>query len=144
MKTILFIFMFGFLTGFSPVRENSITLYPIPSSNVEVDGFANFRETTTPNSMAIPEGKRYINVIVTSSYPHGNAQATVWFYSLDSLEMIGPYSVSESNELTEEIDFNAWGALVETDEEILVTVWIGDSSQPPSYKRNSKNNGRLH
>jgi hypothetical protein len=144
MKTTLIIILFGLLTGFSPVRESGITIYPIPSSNVEVDGFANFRETTTPNSMAIPEGKRYINVIVTSSYPHGSAQATVWFYSLDSLEMMGPYSVSESNELTEEIDFNTWGALVETDEDVLVTVWIGDSSQPPSYNRNSKNNRKFY
>jgi hypothetical protein len=136
--------MFGFLTGYSPVRENGITLYPIPSSNVEVNGFANFRETTTPNSLASPEGKRDINVIVTSSYPHGNAQATVWFYSLDSLEFMGPYTVTEGNELTEEVDFNTWGALVETDEDILVSVWIGDTSQPPSYNRKSKNNRRLN
>jgi len=135
--------MFGFFTVSSPVRQNGITVYPIPSYEVEVNGFANFRESSSPNSFVIPAGRRDINVIITSSYPHGNAQATVWFYSLDSLEIMGPFSISEYEILTESIDFKTWGALVESDEDILASVWTGNNSQPLLYRRSSKTNFKM-
>lgn len=105
-----------------------IAQYPIPSYNVDVTQKASFQEQSHMGLInPLTLGKREINVMVTNSYPgHNNCQATVWFYSLDSLELLGPYTAIEGYVLTDDIDFKLWGALVESD------------------VRNSRNKVRLH
>lgn len=145
MKKMLLIFISGIFAGFISGFGQGIPVYPIPSYEVPVNGYANFQEKGARMSTANPQGKRDINVMVTTSYPgHNKCEATVWFYSLASVELMGPFTATEDELLTEEIDFKAWGAFVESDEDILVSVWIGGSSQPPSYKRNSMTKVRFH
>jgi len=50
--------------------------------------------------------------------------ATVWIYSLDGLDILGPYYLACGNTLEVEIDDREWGALVESDMDINVSVWI--------------------
>ena len=50
--------------------------------------------------------------------------ATVWIYSIDGLDILGPYYVTCGNTLEVEIDDREWGALVESDMDINVSVWI--------------------
>ena len=143
MKKLLFIIILGIYAGMIAGFSQGITIYPIPSSGVEVNGFANFQETGTGMSLLNPQGKRAINVMVTTSYPgHQKVQATVWFYSLDSLEMMGPYTTMENDILSESIDFKAWGALIESDDDVLVSVWIGGDSQPLLMRKGSRSNSK--
>ena len=139
MKKILLITIIFLGMGNYSGHAQQIPVYQIPAHKVTVNGYANFREEGSNAYIASPQGKREINVFVTTSYP-GNqkCQATVWFYSIDCSELLGPYTATEDELLTKEIDFKAWGAFVESDEDILVSVWIGSSSQRPSGHRSSK------
>lgn len=100
--------------------------YPIPSFNIPVDsGYARFQENIHPINADAPLGKRDAHVIITSRGPEtSGCQAQVWLYSLDGLDILGPYTVMCGETLTVEIDERAWGVLVQTEYDVLVDVWI--------------------
>lgn len=70
-----------------------------------------------------------VNVVVTSVGTK-NCTATVWVYSLDQTTVLGPYTVTCGQTLSVPIDERQWGVLVESEEEVIVDVWIeaGDNS----------------
>ncbi|MEI6683246.1 MAG: hypothetical protein WCO44_11490 [Bacteroidota bacterium] len=128
MKKIILLSVFLItLTGFTRLHSQSLPFYPIPSSVVTVDGAAVFREEARPMVGNPTKEKRVVNVEVKAAGPTGNCTTTVWVYSLDHTSVLGPFSVGCGETLTVGIDEREWGVLVESDDNILVNVWIDGS-----------------
>ena len=100
-----------------------IPVYPIPSSQVPVNGNAIFSQDIQGTAITPTEGKKEIKVQVNSVAGLPNCQATVWIYTLDRTTILGPYIVNCGETLTVEIDDREWGVLVESENDILVDVW---------------------
>lgn len=100
--------------------------YPIPSYNVPIDsGYAHFYERGVSTLFDITLEKRDAHVKMVNQTPGlSDCRSQVWIYSLDGLDIMGPYAVLCGETLTVEIDERAWGVLVETDSAVLVDVWI--------------------
>lgn len=100
--------------------------YLIPSFNVPVDsGYARFQENIHVITADSPLGKRDAHVTITSRGPEiSECLAQVWLYSLDGLNILGPYTVLCGEILIVEIDERDWGVLVQTDYDVWVDVWI--------------------
>jgi hypothetical protein len=129
MKKVLFTVLFIMMVlVVQVVNAQIIPTYPIPSYNVKVMGYANFRQDYRANSKSTRE-KRTVQVNITSTNPHG-CTATVWVYSLDQTTVLGPFTVTCGQTLSVAIDDRQWGVLVESEEEVIVDVWIvtGDNS----------------
>jgi hypothetical protein len=102
-------------------------VYPIPSYNIEVNGFANFTQLTlNPVQLRVqPMEKVEMNVIIKSSTGSNDCKAKVWVYSLDNTTILGPFTVSCDQPLQVAIDTSeSWGVLVNTDEDLLISVWM--------------------
>jgi hypothetical protein len=110
--------------GFNPSNAQNIPTYPIPSYNVEVNGYANFREGTITHNQDSPEEKRVVNVEVKVPAINQDCQATVWIYTLDYTTVLGPYTVNCNEPLSVPIDDREWGVLVETNETLSVSIWF--------------------
>ena len=110
--------------GFYPSNAQNIPTYPIPSYNVEVNGYANFREGTVTHNPDSPEEKRVVNVEVRIPAINQDCQATVWIYTLDYTTVLGPYTVNCNEPLSIPVDDREWGVLVETNEPLSVSVWF--------------------
>ena len=106
-----------------------IPTYPIPSYGVHVTGYANFRQGYHSTAKSNKE-KLTANVVVTSVGTK-SCTATVWVYSLDQTTVLRPFTVSCGQTLSVPIDERLWGVLVESEEEVIVDVWIvtGDNSR---------------
>lgn len=100
--------------------------YPIPSYNVPIDsGCAHFYERGITFSGDLTREKRNAIVTIEKRTPGlSDCRSLVWIYSLDELDILGPYVVLCCETLTVEIDERDWGVLVETDSDVLVDVWI--------------------
>ena len=122
MFTILLIPFLSFLKSYS----QPVPVYPIPSYNVEVQGYANFVEnygnSNHPNQVL---EKRDVSVLIKSGTHR--CEGTAWVYTLDHLTVLGPYSLICDETLVVEIDDQSWGVLVFSENDVLVDVWI---SQP--------------
>ncbi|MCX6278497.1 MAG: hypothetical protein NT004_10405, partial [Bacteroidetes bacterium] len=82
-------------------------------------------ETTANGDTKSILEKRDVHVKITDqSSGGGNCGATVWIYSLDGLDVLGPFSVLCSETLVTAIDERAWGVLVQSNDDIVVDVWI--------------------
>ena len=105
---------------------------PIPSWNVPVYFRANFQELNKgiSNQSKASRGKRVLHVNAQHGISGPVDCGTVWIYSLDSLNVIGPLQLCEGETLTIEIDENEWGVLVESEEHLVVDVWIEESKSP--------------
>jgi hypothetical protein len=114
--------------------------YPIPSYNVSVNMYANFREDITYQPTDQLRGKRAVNVQVKSGSDADNCQATVWIYSLDRTTLLGPYTVPCGETLTVEIDEREWGAFVECEISVMVDVWFSEATliMRPGNKQNPR------
>lgn len=113
--------------GFNCAYSQGIPTYPIPSYNVKVNSYANFREKNTgPNSKDTKERRRVYVQIKSVSGTRG-CQATVWIYSLDYTTVLGPFTVACGETHSEDIDEREWGVLVESEDEIIVNVWISSA-----------------
>ena len=115
------LFVFFSITLMSQTGPN----YPIPSYNVPIDsGYALFQECGNIVSIDKTREKRDIyvtNILRVTGI--SDCRSQVWIYSLDGLDILGPYAVLCGETLTVEIDERDWGVLVETDSDILVDVW---------------------
>ena len=105
------------------VFSQNIPVYPIPSYNITVESVARFIPTGTRNLTSLHQDreKRTQHITVRGSV---GSYATVWVYSLDGLDTLGPYTVYAGETLDVEIDEREWGVLVQTTYEIQVDVWI--------------------
>jgi len=65
-----------------------------------------------------------MNVVVRSGDSQDSCQATVWIYSLDEQDILGPYNVSCEELLSVEIDERDWGVVVQSEYHVYVDVWI--------------------
>lgn len=83
------------------------------------------------------------NVVVTSVGTK-SCTATVWVYSLDQTTVLGPYTVTCGQTLSVPIDERQWGVLVESEEEVIVDVWIetGDNSSIQGCKNEKQESNR--
>jgi hypothetical protein len=127
MKKITGIALFIFMLSCNDAKSQGVPVYPIPSYNIEVNGYANFTQNTlNPGQLRVqPMEKVEMNVIIKSSSGSTDTQATVWVYSLDSKTVLGPFTVSSDQPLQVSIDISeSWGVLVDTDEDLLVSVWM--------------------
>jgi hypothetical protein len=98
----------------------SIPTYTIPSYDILVDGYTDFREQTTETGL----GKRDVSVEVrTNSYSSEACACTVWVYRLDLTTTLGPFTVACGQTLRVEIDEEQWGVLVNPGAELYVSVW---------------------
>ena len=112
------------LLGAVNVLSQNLPTYPIPSYNVAVDSLANFRESVHTLAKEFTDGKKEINVQIKTRTETGSCDATIWVYSIDQNSILGPFALSCGSILTVEIDDREWGVLVDSDDEILVDVWI--------------------
>ncbi|MCX6278572.1 MAG: hypothetical protein NT004_10790 [Bacteroidetes bacterium] len=123
-----FPFVFLLFTLMSVFVQGQITKpVTIPSFRVPVDSgtVALFRETTANGHTKSILEKRDVHVKITDqSSGGGNCGATVWIYSLDGLDVLGPYTAPCGETLVVEIDERAWGVLVQSIDDIVVDVWI--------------------
>ena len=123
MKTLftMVVLMACFLTCYDS-HAQGIQTYPIPSYNIQVTGYANFRDNYLTKSNPT-KAKQELHVLVRSANGSQTCQTTVWIYSLDQTTVLGPYSVTCGQTLTTPIDEREWGVLVESEENIIVDVW---------------------
>jgi len=49
---------------------------------------------------------------------------TLWVYCTETQTVIGPLSIYAGQSLTFDIDDHEWGVLVESDDHLVVDVWI--------------------
>ena len=121
-------FLVFLLSVFNSYTQN-IPVYPIPSYNVAVNGYANFKNNLQSIKNPI-KAKQELDVQVRSGSGTHNCTAIVWVYSLDQTTVFGPYTVTCGQTLSVPIDERQWGVLVESEEEVIVDVWIetGDNS----------------
>ncbi len=127
MKNVTLIsILFVAILGCTQTCAQGIPIYPIPSSNINVNGYANFMENRQSESLLQTEGKRVINVDVNTPFGYGDEdyQARIWVYSLDNTSVLGPFTVNCNEPLSVIIDDREWGVLAETNEELIFSVWI--------------------
>lgn len=125
MKKTFFITVVMVVLGFIHGYGQGLQVYPIPSYNVDVNGFANFRETTQFQALVQPAEKRVLDVQVKTVSGSNDCQATIWVYTLDNSILLGPYTVYCNQPYQVAIDpSELWGVLVDMDEDLLVSVWI--------------------
>jgi hypothetical protein len=127
MKKIFFISII-LVIGIGCIRAYSqiIPTYPIPSFDIKVNGYANFREEDHSLGSDQTEARREVDVQVKSGSGSYGGQVTVWVYTLDRTTVLGPFTVYCDDLFTTAIDYREWGVLVESEEDIIVDVWIID------------------
>lgn len=118
--SVILITFFGLICGYG----QTIPVYPIPSANVKVNGNAIFQENYTNLHPKQTRERREVHVRITSASGSHQCQAMVWVYSLDHTTLLGPFIVNCGETLTVEIDEREWGVLVESEEDVIVDVWI--------------------
>lgn len=122
MKKHLGLFFVLAIISVSLFSQN-VPVYPIPSFNVPITGIASFIPSHGEN-LALSGStreKRSQNITIhgaTGSY------AIVWIYSLDGLDVLGPYTVYAGETLSVPIDDREWGVIIQTSFEIQVDVWV--------------------
>ncbi|MDD4604383.1 MAG: hypothetical protein PHF97_11340 [Bacteroidales bacterium] len=122
MKNILLLSIIFLLTGFSGLKAQN----PIPSFQIPVHYHADFQEKST-GTISMDNGREKRNVIIRTTREISKitpCTATVWVYSLDGMTIYGPYITYSGVDLIVEIDDREWGVLVESDDLVIVDVWI--------------------
>jgi hypothetical protein len=107
MSRILSILVLAFFLATASV----LAQYPIPSFNITFHGKATFQEQSSYAYDQMSE----------------NCSATVWVYSLDGTDTYGPYTVYGGETLDVEIDEREWGTMVQSDNPVIVDVWIDEA-----------------
>ena len=124
MKRILLMIVVLLIAGPFFVNAQDIKPYPIPSFNVQVIGLAVFEENIQLSQKELSKGKRRMHVVVTAMTKKSPHVATVYIYSLDQQDILGPFLAYNGVEISEEIDEREWGVLVQSDIEVAVDTWI--------------------
>ena len=92
MKKLTFILtLFLWFSGGISSYAQWIKPYPIPSFNVQVNGYANFQELST-NGDSLTDGKRKMHVTTVCHRSELiRCDITVYVYSLDQHDILGPF-----------------------------------------------------
>jgi hypothetical protein len=135
MKRTIFIFiLFG---AFSMLLKAQ---YPIPSFNVPVYPKATFEEHSEP----VPACDQVLekrDIVIRSTCGFASAvecTATVYVYSLDGQNVLGPFTVHCNETLVVGIDSREWGVLIETNCEMTIDVWT-EANPSDLLKKEGKN-----
>ena len=99
---------------------------PIPSYNAQIQK-ANFEENhqASANQNFGEKGRRYMMVMSQVAGP-SKTPIFIWVYSLDGVDIQGPFIVYGSGEISAPIDGREWGAVVQCTDKIIVSVWTAD------------------
>lgn len=122
MKKTLFVSVILFLFALQGLKAQN----PIPSYNFPVHYRANFQERTGVAFQGDNCLEKRDVIVRTSCGSTGKTtcSATVWVYSLDGQSIYGPFTVYGGETLRVEIDERQWGVYVESDDHVIVDVWI--------------------
>ena len=122
MRKIFYLTIVIFWLGIISISAQN----PIPSYNVPVYNHANFQEQNKSfNANLLNRGKRAVNVKVVGGI---SSMATIYIYSLDYQNILGPFIVNGGETLTIDIDSREWGVLVNSEDHVTVDVWIDEGS----------------
>ncbi len=113
------------------MKAQTIKNYPIPSYNIITNGSANFLEYSSKNHDEQSRGKKTMNVASSGS---NSVPSQIWIISLDGQTVMGPYSLDPGGTISVEIDDREWGVHVESEGEVILSVWIESISNPPPGK----------
>ena len=102
--------------------------YPIPSYDLEINTVSAFKENETiSTSRDDPKGKR---TVIICGKPAANQNSpvlgTVWAFSMDGKDTLGPFELDQEQNLLIDIDERPWGALINPadDKGLTVSIWI--------------------
>ena len=110
---------------------------PIPSYNTPVNHVANFQElVNSPDLKSTSKGQRVLQVKVKGS---SAAKATIWVYSHDNQDILGPFIVYGGETISVSIDDRLWGVIVHSDSDIDVDVWIEEQMKGSQINRDELN-----
>jgi len=128
MKPIFIITLMLIWASMYTVTAQEIKTYPIPSYNVVTYGLTNFMEQGLGGKCQLSKGNR--KLIITSS-GGSSCPAQIWIFSLDRLDILGPYTLNPGETLIVEIDEREWGVTSESACQVTLSVWIEEISDPP-------------
>ena len=118
MKKLYLLILFTIILGTIHMNAEN----PIPSYNAVVNHNETFQETSGDlQSMILVKAERALNVKIKGS---SSSMATIWAYSLDGLDRLGPYYAFGGETVSIPIDDRPWGVTVQSDDPIVVDVWI--------------------
>lgn len=117
--------------------SEAVAQYSIPSYSVEiVSDPTTFEEEATDHSQLLstkpifiqaPNGKeeRKMNVRIRPISPAQSANATIEIYSLDGVDVLGPFYITDAAVFEQVIDEREWGVRVlSASENNEMSVWI--------------------
>jgi len=118
MKKLNLLILFTIIWGTIQLNAEN----PIPSYNVVVNHNENFQETIGDlQRLILVKAQRALNVKIKGS---SSSMATIWAYSLDGQDRLGPYYAYGGETVSIPIDDRPWGVTVQSDDPIIVDVWI--------------------
>jgi hypothetical protein len=103
---------------------------PIPAYNVKIASIANFMERGGGSSgFTFTDGKRQMNVESSTTHTGPLSGYTyVYIYKLDYSVILGPYRLYPDDVLSVDIDEDKWGAIVQTNQDLSISIWISYDS----------------
>jgi hypothetical protein len=97
--------------------------HPIPSYATSVNGRALF-----VSDSSFMDGKTTIKIkricSMSGGVPESPDPVAVWVFTIDQTTILGPFYLGCDQVLEVPIDDREWGVLVESDDEVIVDVWI--------------------
>jgi hypothetical protein len=104
---------------------------PIPSYDVPIRNGANFQEKEEGGKGHDGTGtigndiKNKRDLDVRSTVPPGHMPViTVWVYSLDGHDVLGPFTMYGNDFLVVSVDDREWGVAVQCVDKVYVSVWF--------------------
>jgi len=123
MKPIFIITLMLIWASMYPVTAQETKTYPIPSYNIVTEGLTNFMEEGLGGKGQLSKGNR--KLIVTSSGSSA-CPAQIWIFSLDRVDILGPYTLNPGETLSVDIDEREWSVNSESACQVTLSVWIED------------------
>jgi hypothetical protein len=123
MKKIFLLVLFAISGGITQLSAQIPIPFPIPSYDVHVNSISDFHEyMMNPYFPSLnSKGER---VLVVKVKGLSSNIATIWVYSLDGLDRIGPFYVHGGEMIRVPIDNREWGTSVECEDPVDVDIWI--------------------
>jgi hypothetical protein len=128
MKKVILFSIILFFAGLNVSKAQLAKVNPIPFYNYYMtEQYAAFQEQGTGETRE----KRDMNVtVVPSSDGITDIFATVTLVKKNGTQVLGPYTVYANETLTVELPKGKWGVIVNSSNELFVSVWIGNNPPP--------------
>ena len=117
-------FMFLLLFFLLAASFTGVCQYSIPAYNVLISNKATFNEPKHVGVNIVLERRAVIIHVSCGTLSLGKCEATVWVYSLDGKDVLGPYTLLGGDTIYVPIDDREWGVLVNPASAVTVDVWI--------------------